>query len=113
MTHDSGNHIRSRVESISVLMRQIAQARELPYDLAALAASAVFQLTQLEAHLNSLRDPSELVNRKTDRGYIGAATLPHAQTVSVPNTGTDEPYSGMLTFERAKKVPPAPPIGTR
>lgn len=83
MTHDPSNHIRSRVDAIAVLMRQIAQAKELPYDLAQLAASAVFQLSQLEAHLNSLRDPATLNQRKSDRNYIGAATLPHAQTVSL------------------------------
>lgn len=111
--HDSQNHIRSRVDAIAVLVRQIAQAKELPWDLSQLAASAVFQLSQLDAHLNSLRDPATLNQRKSDRNYIGAATLPHGQTVNIPNVGTVVPNSGTLSFNAAESVNPAPPIGTR
>lgn len=114
MTHDPNNHIKSRVECIAVLMRQVAQAKELPYDLAQIAASAVFQLAQLEAHLASLRDPATLVNRKTDRGYQ-PAKLPHGDTVEVgdPVVNYTEANSGILTFDLANSVQRAKLAGER
>ena len=62
--NDAGNHIKSRVDAIAVLVRQIAQCKDAPYEIAQFAASAVFQLAQLEQHLNTLRDPAMLTTGK-------------------------------------------------
>ena len=80
MTTDPSNHIRSRVETIAVLVRQASQVPDLPYDAASFLSSAVLQLSQLEMHLNHMRDSSEFVRRAGDRGFQ-PAKLPHGQTI--------------------------------
>lgn len=111
MMADPQNHLRSRIETISVLVRQIAQTKDLPYDAAQFAASAVQQLAQLEMHLNHTRDNTEFVRRVGDRGYQ-AATLPFPETVNIDAVAPKD-GEGKLTFERSEFVKRFPPVGDK